>query len=126
MKRIMSRLFARLKNEDGSSTVEFVLIFPILFGIFMSGWETSTYIMRYTLLDRALDITMRDLRLGRMPGADHDDLKDAICDRTIRMTGSVGIAVTPDDGTEFDEVRKKADIAMYKSKQMGKNRFRNS
>lgn len=83
MKHIMSRLFSRLKNEDGSSTVEFVLIFPILFGIFMSGWETSTYIMRYTLLDRALDITMRDLRLGRMPGADHDGLKDAICDRTI-------------------------------------------
>lgn len=47
----------------------------------------------------------------------------SICDTTIRMTGSVGIAVTPDDGTEFDEVRKKADIAMYKSKQMGKNTY---
>lgn len=46
-----------------------------------------------------------------------------IYDTTIRMTGSVGIAVTPDDGNEFDEVRKKADIAMYKSKQSGKNTF---
>ena len=46
-----------------------------------------------------------------------------IYDTTIRMTGSVGIAVTPDDGTEFDDIRKKADIAMYKSKQLGKNTF---
>ena len=46
-----------------------------------------------------------------------------IFDSTIKMTGSVGIAVTPDDGREFDEIRKKADIAMYKSKQSGKNTF---
>lgn len=46
-----------------------------------------------------------------------------IGDTTIRMTGSVGIAVTPDNGTDFDDIRKKADIAMYKSKQSGKNTF---
>ena len=46
-----------------------------------------------------------------------------ISDTTIRMTGSVGIAVTPEDGRTFDEVSKKADIAMYKSKQSGKNTF---
>ena len=46
-----------------------------------------------------------------------------IHDSTIRMTGSVGIAIASDDRTEFDEMRKKADIAMYKSKQMGKNTF---
>ena len=46
-----------------------------------------------------------------------------IYDTTIRMTGSVGIAITPNDGNEFDEVRKKSDIAMYKSKQLGKNTF---
>ena len=46
-----------------------------------------------------------------------------IHDTTIRMTGSVGIAVTPNDGSEFDDIRKKADIAMYKSKQSGKNTF---
>lgn len=42
---------------------------------------------------------------------------------TVRMTGSVGIAVTPENGTDFDDIRKKADIAMYKSKQSGKNTF---
>jgi len=46
-----------------------------------------------------------------------------IADTDIRMTGSVGIAIAPDDGTSFDELRKKADIAMYKSKQLGKNTY---
>lgn len=46
-----------------------------------------------------------------------------IYDTTIKMTGSVGIVVTPDDGKAFDEVHKKADIAVYKSKQSGKNTF---
>lgn len=42
---------------------------------------------------------------------------------TIRMTGSVGIAISPNDGKVFDEISKRADIAMYKSKQLGKNRY---
>ena len=42
---------------------------------------------------------------------------------TIRMTGSIGIAVAPLDGKDFDEIRTKADIAMYESKQLGKNTF---
>ena len=46
-----------------------------------------------------------------------------IYDSTITMTGSVGIAIAPDHCTEFNEIRKKADIAMYKSKQLGKNTY---
>ncbi|WP_158278792.1 putative bifunctional diguanylate cyclase/phosphodiesterase [Leucothrix arctica] len=46
-----------------------------------------------------------------------------VFETSIRMTGSVGIAIAPIDGREFDEMRKKADIAMYESKQLGKNTF---
>ena len=39
----------------------------------------------------------------------------------LTTTCSIGIAVSPTDGEDFEELRKKADTAMYKSKQSGKN-----
>lgn len=41
----------------------------------------------------------------------------------IDITASIGIAVVPKDGKNFEDVRKKADIAMYKAKKRGKNGF---
>ncbi|MCB1638446.1 MAG: EAL domain-containing protein [Thiothrix sp.] len=41
----------------------------------------------------------------------------------IEITVSIGIAIVPEHGIEFDDVRKKADLAMYKAKQGGRNTF---
>ncbi|MBN2351674.1 MAG: EAL domain-containing protein [Spirochaetales bacterium] len=41
----------------------------------------------------------------------------------INVTVSIGIAVYPTDGADIETVVKNADIAMYKSKSMGKNNF---
>jgi diguanylate cyclase (GGDEF)-like protein len=40
-----------------------------------------------------------------------------------KITGSLGISIFPDDGTEFEDLFKKADMAMYHSKRTGKNTF---
>lgn len=40
-----------------------------------------------------------------------------------KITGSLGIAVFPQDGDTFEELFKKADIALYSSKNEGKNCF---
>lgn len=40
-----------------------------------------------------------------------------------KITGSVGIAISPDDGTAYDELFGKADLALYESKELGKNRY---
>jgi diguanylate cyclase (GGDEF)-like protein/PAS domain S-box-containing protein len=37
---------------------------------------------------------------------------------------SMGVAVYPDDGEDFDTLLKKADIAMYKAKEAGRNTYR--
>lgn len=38
-----------------------------------------------------------------------------------KITGSIGISLYPKDGTEYDELFQKADMALYYSKNMGKN-----
>jgi diguanylate cyclase (GGDEF)-like protein/PAS domain S-box-containing protein len=42
----------------------------------------------------------------------------------LKVTASIGIAVYPDDGEDFDALKKNADIAMYKVKEIGRNNFK--
>lgn len=42
----------------------------------------------------------------------------------VPATLSVGVAVFPDNGQDFDDLTKKADMAMYRAKDAGRNTFR--
>jgi diguanylate cyclase (GGDEF)-like protein/PAS domain S-box-containing protein len=42
----------------------------------------------------------------------------------VAISCSVGVAVFPEDGRDFDELLKKSDIAMYHAKEAGRNAFR--
>lgn len=46
-----------------------------------------------------------------------------IDDKQIYITASVGISIYPKDGIEPSTILKNADTAMYKAKELGKNRF---
>ena len=46
-----------------------------------------------------------------------------IQDRSFYISGSIGIAVSPGDGLDADELLKKADTAMYRVKERGRNGF---
>ena len=46
-----------------------------------------------------------------------------IDNRLIYITASIGIALYPKDGTDTNTILKNADSAMYKAKELGKNRF---
>jgi diguanylate cyclase (GGDEF)-like protein/PAS domain S-box-containing protein len=42
----------------------------------------------------------------------------------LTVTGSVGVALYPNDGTDFEILSQKADTAMYRAKQEGRNSYR--
>ncbi len=46
-----------------------------------------------------------------------------ISGQTLSITASVGIAMFPQDGVGFDALHKHADVAMYKAKEIGRNRY---
>jgi diguanylate cyclase (GGDEF)-like protein len=46
-----------------------------------------------------------------------------IDEHELRVTGSIGIVVYPDDGTQADILLKHADFAMYHAKEQGRNNY---
>ncbi|WP_096786305.1 TadE/TadG family type IV pilus assembly protein [Rhodobacter sp. CZR27] len=77
------RLHPRWRDDGGNATVEFVLVFPVIIWIFFAAMESGLYMTRYVLFDRAVDMAMRDLRLGLIADPDAAKLKDAICNNAI-------------------------------------------
>lgn len=47
----------------------------------------------------------------------------AIDDHIVTLSGSIGIAVYPNDGDTTESLVKNADIAMYKAKESGRNNY---
>jgi len=79
----MKNLKKRLWREDGTASMEFVLMVPLFITIFMASFESGLMMVRSILLDQAVDITMRDLRLGHFTLPTEDTLRTEVCSRTI-------------------------------------------
>ncbi|MEM6354501.1 MAG: TadE/TadG family type IV pilus assembly protein [Pseudomonadota bacterium] len=66
-------------DDDGSSSVEFVIVFPLLFFVIAAIFEVGVLATRGVMLERALDVAARDLRLGNDPFVSHDTFKTTVC-----------------------------------------------
>lgn len=71
------------QSQRGAATLEFVVTFPILFLLVLLSINLSFTLVQATLLDRALDLTVRDLRLGNLTNPAMTALEQAICDRMV-------------------------------------------
>lgn len=83
MTRPIKRLAAAFRLADGTASIEFVLIIPVVMAVFMAGFESGLLMTRHIMLERAVDMTMRELRLGHLVDPTHDSLKTEICSRTV-------------------------------------------
>ena len=83
MIRHLKQLARRFRREDGTASVEFVMAVPVLMTIFMASFESGLLMTRTVMLEQAVDITMRELRLGHYVNPDAQLLKEEICKRTV-------------------------------------------
>jgi len=75
----MKSLLSYLRGQNGSSTIEFVLIFPVFVIILLAAVESGVLMLRGVFLDRGVDMAVRELRLGISTPNDENDLKKMIC-----------------------------------------------
>jgi len=71
-------------------------------------------------------ICLKSMNIGKPLEKRVNDLCEMICDEQslgVAVSASFGIASFPNDGTTFDELYEKADIALYKAKAQGRGRF---
>lgn len=85
MTRILRYLRRLHRSEDGSATVEFAIFFPFFVALFISTFELGMAMTRNVLLDRAVDMTVRDIRLNAITPINHTTVVDAICDRSVAL-----------------------------------------
>jgi len=82
---LRGRLRRLWRREDGTATIEFVIVTPMVIMIFMASIEAGFYMIRHVMLERGVDMVMREFRLGRLGTVDQDELRDLICDATPIM-----------------------------------------
>ncbi len=80
MRRLAKRLWG---DERGAVTIEFVIWFPLFFGLILSALESGMLMLRYVMLERGLDVTVRELRIGTLVAPTHDQLKAEICRQSL-------------------------------------------
>ncbi|MEN8892856.1 TadE/TadG family type IV pilus assembly protein [Planktotalea arctica] len=83
MKQLLNTLRRFRRAERGNVTVEFALVFPVFILILTSSIEMGVITIRQTLLERGLDIAMREVRIGTGSQYSHDDIRDMICDGAV-------------------------------------------
>lgn len=83
LRRAAALIPARLRREDGTATMEFVLVIPLIMMIFMASFESGLLMTRSIMLEQSVDMTMRELRLGHFASVTNHLLKKEICSRTI-------------------------------------------
>lgn len=81
-----ARGVALLRDDTGNATLEFLILFPFLMFMLLSLGEVGTLMARAVMLDRGLNIAIRDVRLGLSPGISHDGLKTKICQGAFLLT----------------------------------------
>ena len=75
---IAARAF--LSDERGTATIEFVLLVPLIMTVFFASFESSFYMIKSVMLERSVDIVVRDLRLGNLDNMNHRILKQRFCE----------------------------------------------
>ena len=85
MKQHFAKLRRKAAKEDGSATVEFVLVIWVFLLLFVSIFELGMSTVRLTMLEHGLDKAMREVRLGTGQTFSRDDIRDTLCQNATML-----------------------------------------
>ncbi|NKX43397.1 TadE/TadG family type IV pilus assembly protein [Roseicyclus persicicus] len=114
MPRLLQTLRDFARDERATSTLEFVIMFPVVITLFIAVFETGIILSRQVLMERSLDEAVRLLRLvrtivdpvtGQPRPLTADDIAQAICDNTRAIPNCDQVLVvqlTRIDQTNYD------------------------
>lgn len=85
---IRGRLRRALRDEGGTATIEFVILFPLFVLIMLNSIEASIMMTRGTMLDRGLDLAVRELRLNTGSAPSYDAFRESVCANAGLLTGN--------------------------------------
>lgn len=92
-----------LRGEAGTATLEFVIALPLVLAFLFSSIDYGVVMLRQVFLDRAVDIAVRQVRLGNITGAQFSRFRTLICANTFLLPdceNAIAIEMRPiDTGT---------------------------
>ncbi len=97
-RKFINRLAGFGSDTKGAATVEFVILAPILFTTVFSVFESGWLMTKYMMLDRGLDLAVREVRLGLDPTASETSIKAKVCEYALILRDcetSLMIEMTP-------------------------------
>lgn len=88
MMRLDSKTLRRFLRDDSGSVVliPFVIWLPLFLAIIIAGLELGALSLRHTQLERGLDASVREVRLGTGEELDHAELKSMICENATALS----------------------------------------
>lgn len=95
----------RRSEDGGTSTIEFVILFPAFIAIFLGSFESGLMMVRNVMLERSVDLAVRTLRLGTPVPPSYDALKQTICDNALIFPDCMNLVqlqLEPVDMTTWD------------------------
>ena len=69
--------------EKGTASLEFVIVFPIFFAFFLMTYESGMVNAQHVMLERGVDIAIRDVRIGKIANPTPDRLRERICETAL-------------------------------------------
>lgn len=104
------------RAERGNVTVEFALMFPVFIMILTSSIEMGVITIRQTLLERGLDIAMREVRVGTGANYTHDQVRAMICDGAAIFEDceqNLRLEMVPNDPRNYTRLPNTVDCAQH-------------
>jgi Flp pilus assembly pilin Flp len=83
--RTLTRVLRR--DTRGAAAVEFALVVPLLLVLLFSTLEAGWVMLQSIMLDRALDMTVRELRIGSFTNPTQEAMRRRVCERAMVLIG---------------------------------------